>query len=401
MMQPDGERVGIREHWLLDPEVTFLNHGSFGSCPREVLEVQSELRARMEHAPIRFLARDLADAFDEVKGALGEFIGADPQDLVLLSNATTAVNAVLRSLEFAPGDEILFTDHGYNACNNAVRFVAERAGAKAVVAKIPFPIHSPDEVVEAVLAATGPRTRLALIDHITSPTGLVFPIERLVGELRERGVQVLVDGAHAPGMVEFDLDALDADYYTGNCHKWLCAPKGAAFLHVRRELQPRIRPAVISHGANSPDPTRSRFHLEFDWTGTGDPTPLLCIPTAIDFVGSLLPGGWPAVRAHNRALALRAQEILCVALGIEPPAPEEMIASLVTVPLPDGDVPEPHDAFWVPPFQRELIDQHRIEAPVWLWPEPPACLLRVSAALYNHEAQYESLAAILSERFGS
>lgn len=402
-MATDANRNPLRDHWTIDPELTFLNHGSFGACPRKILELQSELRARMERDLIQYLGRDLSAKFDEVCGALGEFVGADAQDLALVNNATTAVNAVLRSLEFTPGDEILFTDHGYNACNNVARFVAERAGAKAVVAKIPFPITSPDEVVDAVLAVTGPRTRIAMIDHITSPTGLTLPVARLVGELKARGVEVLVDGAHAPGMMPLDLEALGADYYTGNCHKWLCAPKGAAFLHVRRELQAKIRPPVISHGANSPDTSRSRYRLEFDWPGTDDPTALLCIPAAIEFVGSLVPGGWPEVRKRNHALAMRARALLCDALGIEPPAPEEMIDSLVTVPLPllDGDELEVHDAFWIPPFQRELIDEHRLEAPVWLWTDPPGYLIRVSAAIYNHESEYEKLAAILAARFRS
>src|SRR5438445_7019259 len=242
----------LARFWTLDSAVAFLNHGSFGACPSPVLEAQQRLRERLERQPARFFVRDLEPLLADARSALAAFLGAAPEGLVFVPNATTGVNAVLRSLAVAPGDQLLVTDHAYNACRNALDFVAAAARAEVVVVPVPFPLASADAVVEAVVARATPRTRLALLDHVTSPTGLVYPIERLVRELAGRGIDALVDGAHAPGMVPLDLRALGAAYYTGNCHKWLCAPKGAAFLHVRSDRQTGVRPVVISHGPNTP-----------------------------------------------------------------------------------------------------------------------------------------------------
>jgi isopenicillin-N epimerase len=234
-----------------------------------------------------------------------------------------------------------------------------------------------------------------LIDHVTSATGLVLPLERIVQELRERGIETLVDGAHAPGMVPLDLDALGAAYYTGNAHKWLCAPKGAALLWVRKDLRAQVRPAVISHGANIPTHDRPRFRHEFDWAGTMDPTPWLCIPAAIDVMASLMPGGWPAIMRHNRDLALNARTLLCAALDTPSPAPAAMIASLASIPIPDGAA-NPAAALYIDPLQQRLWDSHRIEVPVTPWPAPPKRLLRISAQIYNRLDEYETLARVLS-----
>ena len=380
--------------WPLDPKVTYLNHGSFGSCPRAVLQFQNELRERLERQPVRFLVRELEPLWDAARGALAAFVGATPDNLVFVPNATAGVNTVLRSLRFEPGDELLVTDHEYNACRNALEFAAERSGARIVVVKIPFPLLDADSIIEIVLHGVTARTRLALLDHVTSQTGLVLPIERLVRALAARGVDALVDGAHAPGMVPLNLEQLGAAYYTGNCHKWLCAPKGAAFLYVRPERQPLIRPLVISHGANSPRRDRSRFLLEFGWTGTGDPSACLSVPEALRFVGGLLPGGWPEIMRRNRALALAGRKILGDALGAPAPCPDELIGSLASVPLPDTPSATPaQPPLFLDPLQEELYSQHAIEIPVIPWPAPPRRLLRLSAALYNSRAQYDALAA--------
>lgn len=386
--------MSARVGWSLDPAVTFLNHGSFGACPQAVLDEQARLRARLEAQPVRFMARDLGGLLDAARAEVAAFVGADPADLVFVSNATEGVNAVLRSLTLAPGDELLTTSHGYNAVKNALAFVAERSGARVVVAEFPFPLDSADAVVEAVLSRVGDRTRLAVLDHVTSPTGLVLPIERLVAALRERGVETLVDGAHAPGMLPLDLNALGAACFTGNGHKWLCGPKGAALLHVRRDRQEGVRPLVISHGATAPDPSRSRFLQEFDWTGTRDVTAALCLPTAIRTLGGALPGGWPALFARNRALALEGRALLCEALGIGSPAPDAMIGSLGAVPI--GAARRPASS----PLERDTLqaaldERHRIEVPVFPSPVGPGRILRISAQLYNERSDYERLAEVL------
>jgi isopenicillin-N epimerase len=380
----------FQELWTLDASVIFLNHGSFGACPKAVLAAQQSLRSRLELEPLRFFGREWEPLLDNARSKLAEFVGADSQDLVFIPNATTGVNSVLRSLWFSPGDEILTTNHEYNACRNALDFIASRTGARIVVVHIPFPLDSPQQVLAAVIERVTANTRLALLDHITSQTGLIFPIQQLVKELQQRGVDTLVDGAHAPGMIPLNLREIGATYYTGNCHKWLCAPKGAAFLYVQRDKQSDIRPLTISHGANSPRTDKTRFQLEFDWTGTDDPTPYMCVPEAIAFMGSLLPGGWSELMQRNHQLVLEARQILCEVLEVQPPCPEEMIGSMAVLPMPaaweNRNFMSVHD---------ELFDQFGIQVQVMPWPEKPRLLVRVSAQIYNTLAQYKYLAKAL------
>jgi len=388
---PGSEHAGA---WPLDPGVVFLNHGSFGACPSAVLERQAQLRRQLEAEPVQFLMRTAPPLLDRSREQLGQFVGAPAEDLVFVRNATSAVNAVLRSIPFQPGDEILVTDHEYNACRNAVDFIAARCGCRVVVAHVPVPLAGPEAVVEAMMAHLTPRTRLAMLDHVTSPTAIAFPVEPLVRALAAQGVDALVDGAHAPGMIPLDLARLGAAYYTGNCHKWLCAPKGAAFLYVRPDRQEEIHPNVISHGLNRCRPGAPRWHDEFDWTGTDDPTPWICVGEAIAFLDGLA-GGMAALMARNHELATAARAILCNALGAEPLAPESMLGSMAAVRLPEvpGPVPaEVAEGFEFHPLQNALYAEYGIETPVLFWPAPPTVLLRVSAAAYNSLAQYEYLA---------
>ncbi len=382
--------------WWLDPSVTFLNHGSFGACPKPVLEYQESLRRELEREPVSFMVRSLEPLLDQARVELATFVGAHSDNLVFVPNATTGVNAVLRSLEFHRGDEILVTDQEYNACRNAVDYVASVWGVNVVVAPVPFPLANEDEIVAPILSRVTPRTRLALVDHVTSQTALVFPLARIVKELETRGVPVLVDGAHAPGMVPLKLDDLHVSYYTGNCHKWICAPKGAAFLYAREDRKQRIRPAVISHGANSQRTDRSRFLIEFGWTGTWDPTAMLSVPFALNCIGSLLPGGWPEVMRRNRELALAARGLIAKSLGVQLPCPDAMIGSIAALPIADAaSVEPPKSPLYLDEIQERLFERFKIEVPIIPWPAPPKRLLRISAQLYNSLADYERLATAL------
>jgi isopenicillin-N epimerase len=393
----------FRHLWPLDPKVDFLNHGSFGAAPTAVLQAQTAIRQRMEAEPVAFFSRDLEGLLDDARVYLGAFVGANPDDLAFVDNATTGINAVLRWLPLAAGDEVLTTDHEYNACRNAMDAMASPVGARVVTVAIPFPAVGPEDVVDRVRAAVTPRTRLAVLDHVTSATALVFPIEELVAELAARGVDTLVDGAHAPGMLDLNLDDLGAAYYAGNLHKWVCAPKGAAFLHVRRDRQKGFHPLVVSHGANSERTNRSRFRLEADWTGTRDPSAWLAVPAALDLLGGLLTGGWPAVRLRNRDLARRARDLLCAALAIASPAPDAMLGSMASVPLPEetaaGRV-QGVDLYGDPVHDALLA--RGIQVMVTPWPQRPdggswRRLVRVSAALHNDLDQFVRLAAALPE----
>jgi len=351
-----GRPDGGGNKWLLDPDVIQLNHGSFGATPLPVLEEQDRWRRLMEANPTGFVIEMLEPALDQARARLCDLIGADPADLVFVINATMGVNAVVRSLAFEAGDELLTINHAYNACRNALDYAAAKSGATVVVADIPFPLDSPQQVVDRLLSAVTNRTRFVLIDHVTSPTGLLLPIEDLIGPLEARGITVMVDGAHGPGMVPLDLNRLGASYYTGNCHKWLCSPKGSGFLWARAGLGEKLVPPVISHGWNDPRTDRPRFHVLFDYVGADDPSPHLAVPAAIDFLSSLYPGGLAGTMEHNRNLALEARDLLCESLGIASPAPDSMIGALAAIPLPASteSMSGPFD-----PLGRRLFERDR------------------------------------------
>ena len=365
--------------WLLDPEVAFLNHGSFGATPRAVLAEQDRWRALMERHPTHFMSEELPPALATAAARLAAFVGARAEDLVFVENATAGCNAVLRSLSFAPGDEILVTDHGYPAVRKAAEYVAARAGARMVEAAVQFPLQDPALVVAAVSSRIGPRTRLAILDHITSSTAVVFPLRELTALCRAAGVPVLVDGAHAPGMLTLDVPSLGADWYAGNCHKWLMAPKGSAFLWVAADRQADTHPLVISHGFGQ------GFTAEFAWVGTRDPSAWLSVPAAIDFHERL---GGAKLRDRNAALAREQATLLARTWATERGAPDALTASMAAVRLP---LPEPATTERAWELRRKLFADHRIEVPVSAF--AGALWARISAHAYNRPGDYARLTA--------
>jgi isopenicillin-N epimerase len=382
--------------WALDPALTYLNHGSFGACPRVVLQEQSRLRELLESDPMDFFFARLPVLWAESLAALSSMLKADPRGMTFQVNASAGVNTVLRSLEFRPTDEILVLDHAYQACRNVVDYVAARSGSRTVVVRLPFPPEGENQVVDLVLAAVTDRTRLAMIDTVTSPTALRLPFERLTRELQARGVDVLVDAAHGVGIVPLDLDSLGAAYVAGNCHKWLCTPKGSGFLHIRANRRHLIHPLAVSHGYSADVTPEDRFRLEFDWPGTQDPTSWLCIPKAIEYLGSLMPGGWSALMARNHALALSARDILAGSLGARTRVPDSMLAAMATLEIPLDSGTAPITALNADPLAKRLYTEYGIQTIVFFWKHHGRRYLRVSAALYNTEDEYRYLAEALT-----
>ena len=367
--------AAVRHEWDLDPDVAYLNHGSFGVTPRAVLAAQEAWRRRIERNPAAFMASARSGLLREAAASVAEYLGARPDDLVFMENATSAANAVLRSLDFKPGDEILITSLGYRAVNHAAAYVAARTGATLVEAKIPLPVPSAETLVAAVEAKLSPRTRLAVFDHIASQSAIVFPLERLIAAAHGVGAQVLIDGAHVPGQMALDIPGLGADYYVANLHKWLFVPRGCAILWAGRERQRDLHPLTISHGYGQ------GFLAEFDWTGTRDLSHWLAAPEGIACHRRL---GGARLMERNRDLVREMAAMLARRWGTGLAAPAEMFAAMAVVRLPES----PRDAL---ELTQELRDRHRIEAPVHridgaLW-------VRIAAQAYNERADYERLAA--------
>ncbi|MCC6428188.1 MAG: aminotransferase class V-fold PLP-dependent enzyme [Phycisphaerales bacterium] len=393
-------------HWRLDPDIVYLNHGSFGACPIPILQAQSRYREQMEAEAVRFFVNQLDDLLDTARRALAAFINCPTNDLAFVTNATIGVATVLDNAvqlgRLKAGDEVIASAHEYPACLNNLRRICARAGAQITMADIPFPLHSPDQVVDAILAKVTPRTRLALVSHVTSSSGLVLPIQTIVDELKKRNVQTIVDGAHAPGFTDLDITKLAPAYYTANCHKWICSPKGSAFLYVRPDLQKDFRPVILSNFAEKPKPGRPHFITEFDYIGTYDATAFIAIHDTLRFMTSLMPAGYADIRKRNRELLLWARNLICQTLNVEPPAPDSMLGSLSSIFLPKHD---PHDTarharLMARPSKhhdalQDAILKHRIQVPVWSVAGKPDRLIRLSTQLYNSKAQYEYLAQAL------
>ncbi|MFP9138195.1 aminotransferase class V-fold PLP-dependent enzyme [Devosia sp. XGJD_8] len=382
----------LARQFLIREDVVFLNHGSFGACPRPVFAAYQNWQLELERQPVEFLGRHLTETMRQPRIALAAELGTVPENIVGLTNATLGLNIVAQSLDLKPGDQILTTDHEYSALEKTWAYVARRTGAEIVVVNIPMPLTTEAQFTDTVIAGMTDRTRVLFLSHITSPTALLFPIERSIAEARKRGIWSVIDGAHTPGHIKLELDALGADFYSGNCHKWMMAPKGSAFLHARPEVQGLINPLVISHGwtADSKTPGakgafgNSPFIDELEMQGTRDPAPWLTVPAALAYRRD---NDWTSVQAHCHALAQDTARRLGELTGLAPlSAPEFCAPQMVAMPVPDCDVDAIKDA---------LLDKYSIEIPVFRWQD--TCIVRLSVQGYNSKPQMDLLLTALTD----
>ena len=394
MIQP--KKSEMSKHWRLNEKTVFLNHGSYGATPTIVLNEQKRWQLLLEKDPVKFFEDIAPKALIESRKAIANLVNCDYEDLALIENATSGVNIILRSLKFEEGDEIIVPNHAYQACRNTIDYVAEKSGAVVVTCDIPFPIQGNQIIIDNIMKCVTENTKLAMIDTVTSPTGLLMPFEELVGLLESKGVNVLLDAAHGIGMIPLDIEKIGASYTTSNCHKWLCAPKGSAFLHVRKDLQSLIHPLTISHGMTTPLGNSTRFRHEFDWTGTRDVSAWCTLPFVIDEFSKLVGMNWNEIMTHNRKLVIKGRNIICEKLSIIPPCPENMISSIATIKISSKQV-SITDLYEIDPLHEKLLEDYNIQVPVWSWPNPQGRYIRISAQIYNNEDEYKYLANILEK----
>ncbi len=375
----------LRELFLLEPDVHFLNHGSFGACPKPVFEEYQRIQMQLERQPVRFLGREFRERMAGARTELAAYLGADADDLTYVPNTTTGLNIVARSLHLKPGDEVLGTDHEYGALDRMWSYICEKAGARYVRAPIAVPLTSPNAIVEQVWSQVTERTRVLFISHITSATAAILPIEPLIARARDAGIFTVIDGAHAPGMIPVNLNALGADAYSGNCHKWMLAPKGSGFLHVRQDMQHLIDPLIVSWGWESDEPSSSQFVDYTEWQGTRDISAFLAVPAAIRFMEQY---DWPSIaRQCSELLHDFVPQILAAtgqpALAANSPDWFTQMASFV-IPTTDWQG-----------LKTRLHEDYKIEAPTIWW--NGQTLLRISVNAYNTEEDLRCVARALSE----
>ncbi len=383
-MTATGPIVAAGSEFLLRPDITFLNHGSFGACPRPVFETYQRWQRELEAEPVEFLSRELEGRLRGARQALAMYLHTEADNLVFIPNVTVGINIVARSIRLSEGDEVLGTDHEYGAAERCWRYICQQRSAWYRSQPIPMPLGDDEAVVDALWAGVTAKTRVILVSHISSPTALRFPVAAICQRAREAGIYTVIDGAHAPGQIDVNLNEVGADYYTGNCHKWMCAPKGSAFLFVRPDRQDEIQPLIVSWGYESLNPSHSRFQDLFGWTGTMDPAAYLSVPAAIAFQAE---HDWPSVRRAAHALAKAAQERILALLGISPIAPERAWSQMCAIPIPPCDPTV---------LQQWLFREHRIEALALRWNDQH--FLRLSVQAYNSPADIDHLIAAL-QRF--
>ena len=376
------DSVSLREQFLLRPDVVFLNHGSFGACPRPVFEAYQAWQLELERQPVEFMGRRFNDLLRAARESLGAYLGAAAEDVVYVPNATTGLNIVAHSLPLQPGDEVLATDHEYGALDRAWRFVCAKQGAKYVRQPVPLPIESAEQVIDAIWSGVTPRTRVLFMSHITSPTAILFPVEELIRRARAADILTVIDGAHAPGQLELNLWALGADFYSGNLHKWLMTPKGSAFLYARPEVQHLVEPLVVSWGWQSDRPGSSRFIDEQEYQGTRDIAAYLAVPAAIQFVQT---HNWPQVRRRCHELVCAARARVSALTQLAPIVPDDTwFRQMASLPLPHLEVEA---------LKHRLYAEFKIEIPIITWND--RCFARISVQGYNTLADVDALVAAL------
>ncbi|HPS28750.1 MAG TPA: aminotransferase class V-fold PLP-dependent enzyme [bacterium] len=381
--------------FLIEPGFTALNHGSFGSCPAEIINYQFELVKKMESLTTRFFTRIVKDLNAESMYSLSRFVNASSADMIFIRNATTAANAVINSMTFKPGDEIVTTNLIYGSCRNALDYAAQTKGAVIKKANIPFPVKSENEIAESILGLITKKTKLIFIDHVTSETALILPVQKICDEANRLGIDVFIDGAHAPGMLPLDISAINPTYYTGNCHKWICAPKGTAFLFVRPEKQESVIPPIISNYFCQGETSNARFHSSFDWSGTMDYTNYACVGKTIDYLENKVSGGWNGIMKRNHELVITGRNIITKELHLDQYLPDELIGSMATIKLNSTADIDPKTGIDL--IQMELLDKYNIETVITTLYPTKQRILRISAALYNNETDYEKLAEALKK----
>jgi isopenicillin-N epimerase len=382
----DAPVASAGAEFLLRPGMTFLNHGSFGACPRPVFETYQRWQRTLEEQPVEFLGRRLDGLLAEARAPLGAFLGVSPDNLVFVPNTTYGVNVIAHSFPLEPGDEVLGTDHEYGAVERTWTFVCEAKGAQYRSQPIALPVTSAENVIEQLWQGVTPRTRALVISHITSPTALIFPVAEICRRAAAQGIATIIDGAHAPGQIPLNLDELGADFYIGNLHKWVCSPKGSAFLYARSDRQPMLQPLVVSWGWRAAMPGPSPFQDYFGWTGTSDPAAYLSVPAALTFQQQ---HDWPAVRAACHELAASASQRIGALTGLPPISPEtlEWYSQMRAIPIPRAEISREE-------LQRRLWDDYQIEIPVVDWQDQR--FVRISIQAYNTPADVDRLVAALT-----
>ncbi|MFN8382929.1 MAG: aminotransferase class V-fold PLP-dependent enzyme [Anaerolineales bacterium] len=371
----------VKQHFLLDPSVIFLNHGSFGATPKPVFEAYQNWQLRLERQPVLFLGRELDGLLQNSRQVLGAYLNADSNDLIYIPNATHGVNIIAHSLAFEPGDEILTTDHEYGACDYTWDFICGKVGARYTRQRIPLPVYSEAEIADQFWQGVTPKTKVIYLSHITSPTALRMPVEKICQRAREAGILTVIDAAHSPGQIHLDLQLLGADIVFGNCHKWMLSAKGSAFLYVRRELQHLIDPLIVSWGYNTtPETTTgSRFIDILQWTGTKDPTAALTVPTAIQFMQD---NNWEEVRIECHNLLRQGIEQICNLVNMPPlyPLSSDFYSQMGIAPIPLSNLAA---------LKSRLYDEHKIEVPLIQWQDKQ--FVRISVQAYNSQEDIDAL----------